>query len=156
MRSPEVFPRQENYGFPLVDDDLVSVLSLQLIEELDKLAVSVLAKVLDAHVRQLILVLERENADISLLHRLLCENILQRDVLCVITEGVAAGDVQRRCIVDVEWHAAKALIKTQLQRHTPFLIVRAAATSSASIMDCAVSPYTLTLKLIGELAGITI
>ena len=38
---------------------------------------------------------------------------------------------------------------------TAFFIVRAAATGSASIVDCAVSPCSPTIKLVGALASIT-
>ena len=41
-----------------------------------------------------------------------------------------------------------------LEQNTTSFIVRAAATSSASIVDCVVSPHSPTLKLIGPLASI--
>ena len=42
-----------------------------------------------------------------------------------------------------------------LEQNTAFFIVKASATSSTSIVDCAVSTYSVTLKLIGALASIT-
>ena len=42
-----------------------------------------------------------------------------------------------------------------LEQNTAFSIVRATATSSASIVDCAVSSCSPTLKLIGALVSIT-
>ena len=79
--------------------------------------VMVLAKVLDAQVRHLILALDVVDADLALLHRLLYEKISQRDVLCARTIGTIVGDVQRRRVIDIKRYAAEAIIETQLQYH---------------------------------------
>ena len=63
-------------------DDLVGALSLKLVDELDDVAVEVLAKVFGAQVCQLILALDVVDADFALLHQFLHEKIIpQRDML---------------------------------------------------------------------------
>ena len=42
-----------------------------------------------------------------------------------------------------------------LEQNSAFIIVRATAPRSASIVDCAVNPYSPTLKLIRALASVT-
>ena len=119
-----------------------------------------LAEVLGAQVRQLILTLDVVDAELAL-HQVLHEKITpQRDMLCTRNVGKVAGDVQRRHVTDIQWTLPKLLSKPSsnimLEQNTasPF-IDRAAPTSSASIVDCAVSSCNLTLKMIGALASVT-
>ena len=74
----------------------------KLVDELDEAAVTVLAKVLGAQARQLILGLGVADAGLALLHQLLNEKVPQREVLCARTAGAAAGDMQHRRVVDVQ------------------------------------------------------
>ena len=76
--------------------------------ELDEVAVTVLAKVLGAQVRQLILALDVVDADLALLHQFLDKKMPQRGVLCARTVGTIAGDVQHRRVVVIQRHAAEA------------------------------------------------
>ena len=119
---------------------------------------TVLAKVLGAQVCKLIFCLDVVDADLTLLHQLLHEKVPQRDMICARTVCAVAGDVQHRHVVDVQRHAAKLSSKPSsnitLEQNTASFIVRAVATSSASIVGCAVSSYSAILKLIGALAGI--
>ena len=106
-------------GFPLVVDELVDVSSLKVVDELDEVAVTVLAMVLGAReVRQLTLALDVVDADLAL-HQFLHEKIIpQRDImLCARNIGMVAGDVQRRRVIDMQRHAAKALTEAQLRHH---------------------------------------
>ena len=96
------------------DDELISVFSLKLFDELDDVTVTVLAKVLGVQVCQLILGLDVLDADLALLHQFLHKKIPQRDVLCTRTGSAVAGDVQRRRAVDIQRHAAEVLTKAQL------------------------------------------
>ena len=101
---------QGDDGIPLEDDELVGVLSLKFVDELDEVALTVLAKVLGTQVCQLVLTLDVVDADLALF-QLLHEKIPQRDVLCARTVGAVTGDVQcRRVVVDIQRHAAEALI----------------------------------------------
>ena len=82
------------------DDEFLGVISLYLVDEFDKVAVTVLAEVLGAQVRQLILGLDVGGSDLALLHQLLHENVPQREVLCTKTVGGAvADDVQRHVLL---------------------------------------------------------
>ena len=54
-----------------------------------------LAKVLGAQVRQLIIGVDVVGADLPPLYKLLHENIPQRDVLCAKTVDAVADDMQR-------------------------------------------------------------
>ena len=76
---------------------------------------AVLAKVLNTQVRQLILGLGVVNADLAFLLQLLLEKLPQHDVLFARAVGAVDGDVQRRRVVDVQRHAAEALVQAQLQ-----------------------------------------
>ena len=78
---------------------------------------TVLAKVFGTQVRQSILALDVVDADLALLRQFLPAKITQRDVLCSRTVGAVAGDVQRRHVVDIQRHAAEALIEAKLQHH---------------------------------------
>ena len=69
-------PRAERQWPSLEDDELDGVLSLKLVNDLDDVAVAVLAKVLGARVCQGILVLDAVDADIALLHQFLHEKTL--------------------------------------------------------------------------------
>ena len=115
VRNSQVFLPQEDDGFPLEDDDHVGVLSIEVVDELDQVAVTMRAKVLGAQICHLILVLDV--VDAALLYQLLHEKVPQRDVLCSRTVGAVAGDEQRRRVINVQWHAAKALIEAQLKFH---------------------------------------
>ena len=117
MSNTQVFLAQEDDGLPPEDGELDDVLSLKLVDELDQVALMVLAKVLGAQVCQLILGLDVEDADLALLHQLLHEKIPQRDTFCARTTGAVASHVQRRRAVEVQRHAAEALVKAQLQHH---------------------------------------
>ena len=57
------------------DDELIGVLSLELVHELDNVAVTVLVKGLGVHVCQLILALGVVDADLALLQQFLREKI---------------------------------------------------------------------------------
>ena len=134
----------------------VGVLSLKLVDELDDVAVTVLAKVLGGKVCLLILALDVVDADLALLLQFLYQKLIpQRDMLCARTVGTVAGDVQRRRVIDIQRHAAEVFIKAQLQQNTAPFIVKAPASSSASMVDCAVSPCSPTLIIIGVLASVT-
>ena len=149
----------EDDDLPLENDELVGVLSLKHVDELDEVAVTVLAQVFCAQVPQLTFALDVVDGDLALYHQFLNQKILQRDMLCARNAGTVTGDVQRRRVIDVQWHAIEALIEAQLQHHieqnTAFFIARATATSPTSIVDCAVSPCSPILKIIGALASIT-
>ena len=108
---------QEDDGLPLVVDELVGVSSLKLVDELDEVAVTVLAMVLGSQVCQLVLALGVVDADLAL-HQFLHKKIIpQRDMLYARTVGTVAGDVQRRRVLDIRRHAAEALSEAQLQHH---------------------------------------
>ena len=122
---------------------------------------TVLAKVLGAQVRQLILALDDVlDADLAL-HQFLHEQIIpQRDVLSTRNLGTVAGDMQRRRVIDIQRHAAEALIEVQLEYHVGaeyrlLLHCQSSRTSFASIVDCTVSPCSPTLKVIGALPSVT-
>ena len=118
VTNTQVFLTHKGDGLPLVVDALVGVLNLKVVDELDEVAVTVLAMALDAQVCQLILAFEVVDADLALLHQFLHEKIIpQRDVLCARTVGTVAGDVQRRRIIDMQRHAAEALTEAQLRHH---------------------------------------
>ena len=55
MRNAQLLLPKEDDGLPLEDDELVDVLSLKVVDELNQVAMPVLAKVLGAQVCQLIL-----------------------------------------------------------------------------------------------------
>ena len=113
-----MFLSKEVGGLALEDDELVDILSLNLVDELNEVAVTtVLTKMLGTRVRQLILDLDLVDANLALLHPFFYEKISQRDVLCARTVGPFAGDVQRRRGVDVQWNAVEALVEYQLQHH---------------------------------------
>ena len=99
--NTQVFLAQEYDRLPLVVDELVGVSSLKAVDELDEVAVKVLAMVLGAQVRQLTLALDVVNADLAL-HQFLDEKIIpQRDRLCARNVGTVAGDAQRRHVIDM-------------------------------------------------------
>ena len=52
--------------------------------------------------------------------------------------------------------SSKTSSNIMLEKNAVYFIVKAAATSSASIVHCAVSPCSPTLKLIGAITSITI
>ena len=108
MKTTEVTKTYEEYANILNggrwspagrDDELLGVLSLYLVDKFDKVAVTVLAEVLGAQVRQLILGLDVGGSDLALLHQLLHENVPQRDVLCAKTVGAVADDGRRHVLL---------------------------------------------------------
>ena len=117
MSSREVFLAQEDDGLPLEDEELVGVLTLKIVGKIDEVAVTVLAKVLGAQIWQLILALDVVDAGFALRHQLLHEKISQCDMLCATSVGTVANDVQHRCVVNIQRHAAEALTEAQLQYH---------------------------------------
>ena len=77
-----MFLAQKDNGLSLVVDERVGVLSLKLVDELDDVAVAMLAKVFGAQVFQLMLALDVVDADFGLLHQFLHEkNTLARYAL---------------------------------------------------------------------------
>ena len=81
MTNAQVLLTHKDDGLPLVVDELVGVSSLKIVDELDEVAVTMLAMVLGAQVRQLILALDVVDADLAL-HQFLHEKIIpQRDML---------------------------------------------------------------------------
>ena len=157
MGNTQVFLPQEHDGLPPEDDKLVGVLSLKLVDELDEVAVTVLAKVLGAKIRQLILGLDTVDDNLALLRQLLNEKVPQRDMIFARTVGSVAGDVQRLSMYSgtLPKLSSKPSSNIMSEKNTASFIVRATVTSSASIVDCAVSPCNPTSKLIGALASIT-
>ena len=117
---------------------------------------TVFAKVLGAQVRQLTLVRDGEDdADLAL-RQFLHEKIIPPcDMLCAGNVGTVA-DVLSIYNGTLPKLLSKPSSSIMLEQNTAsFFIARAAPTSFASIEDCAVSPYSPTLKLIGALANIT-
>ena len=117
MSNTQVFLAQKDEDLHLLFDELVGVLSLKLVDELDEVAMTVLAKVSGSQVHQLILALDVVDTDLALLHQFLYEKIPQHDVLCARTAGTGAGDVQRRRIINVQRHAAEARIEAHFQHY---------------------------------------
>ena len=68
VTNTQVFLTHKGDGLPLVVDELIGVLSLKVGDELDEVTVTVLAIVLGAQVRQLILALDIVDADLAFLH----------------------------------------------------------------------------------------
>ena len=80
MTSTQVLLKHKYDGLPLVVDELVGVSSLKVVDELDEVAVTVLAVVLGVQVRQLTVALDVVDADLTL-HQFLHEKIIpQRDM----------------------------------------------------------------------------
>ena len=116
VTNAQVLLTHKDDGLPLVVDELVGVSGLKVVDELDEVAVTVLAMVLGAQVRQLTLALDVVDADLAL-DQFLHEKITpQRDMLCARNVGMVAGDVQRRRVIDMQRHAAKALTEAQPRR----------------------------------------
>ena len=115
--NTQVFLAQEDDGLPLVGDELVGVSSLKAVDGLDEVVVTVLAMVIVAQVRQLTLALDVVDADLAL-HQFLHEKIMpQRDILRARNGSTIAGEVQRRRVIDMQRHAAEALVEVQFQHH---------------------------------------
>ena len=77
----------------MVVDELVGVSNLEVVDELDEIAVTVLAMVVGAQVRQLTLAFDVVDADLAL-HQFLHEKIIpQRDMLCARNVGTVADGV---------------------------------------------------------------
>ena len=114
MTNTQILLTHKDDGLPLVVDELVGVSSLKVVDELDEVAVTVLAMVLDdQEVRQVTFALDAVDADLAL-HQLLHEKIIpQRDMLCARNVGTVVGDVQCRRVFDIQQHVAKALTKAQ-------------------------------------------
>ena len=66
MITMQVFLAQEVYALPRENNKLVGVLSLKLVDKLDEVTVTVLAKVFGAQVRQLVLGLDVVGAEPAL------------------------------------------------------------------------------------------
>ena len=76
MTNTQVLLTHKDYGLPLVVDELVGVSSLKVVDELDEVAVMVLAMVLGAQeVCQLTLALDVVDADLAL-HQYLHEKLI--------------------------------------------------------------------------------
>ena len=89
---------------------------LELVDKLGEVMVTVLAKILRAQGYQLILVLDVVDADLALLHQFLHEKNTSARCTCARTiGGPVVGDMQRRRDVDIQRHAAEALVEAQLQ-----------------------------------------
>ena len=117
VTNTQVFLTHKDNGLPLVVDELGGVLSLELVDELDEVTVTVFAMMLGAQVCQLILALDVVDADLAL-HQFLYEKIIsQRDMLCARNVGTVTGDVQRRRVIAMQRYAAEALTEAQLQHH---------------------------------------
>ena len=109
MTNTHLLLTHKDDGLILVVDELVGVSSLKVVNVLDEVAMTVLAMVLGAQVRQLTLALDVVDADLAL-HQLLHEKIIpQRDMPCARNVGTVVGDVQRRRVIDMQRHAAEAL-----------------------------------------------
>lgn len=122
----------------------------------EEVTVRVLAGVLDTKVSKLILCLHTVGGNSALRHQLLDEKVPQIHVLDSRAVGPTPGDFQSRCISDIKRYAVEARAESQLLHHaimfklsTASFIASAVATSSAFIIDCAVSPCNSTLKLTG-------
>ena len=74
MTNRQVLLTHKDDGLPLVVDKLVGVSSPKVVDELDEVAVTVLAIVLGAQVRQLTLALDVVDADLAL-HQFLHEKV---------------------------------------------------------------------------------
>ena len=155
MSYTQVIRAQKDDGFPLVVNEHVGVSSLKLVDKLDEVAVTVLSKVLGAQVRQLIPAFDVVDANLALLNQFLHEKIPQGDELCARTIGVFAADVLLVYSSRLPKLSSSPSSNIVLEQNTSSLIVRAAATSSASIVNCAVGLCSPPLKLIGTLASIT-
>ena len=106
MTNTQVLLTYKDDGLPLVVDELVGVSSLKVVDELDEVAVTVLAMVLGVQARQMTLALDVADADLTL-HQFLHEKIIpQRDMLCARNVDTVVGHVQRRRVIDMQWHAA--------------------------------------------------
>ena len=117
---------------------------------------TVFAKVLGAQVRQLTLARDDvDDADLALRQFLHEKVIPPCDMLCARNVGTVANvlSIYNGTLPKL---LSKPSSSIMLEQNTAFsFIARATPTSSASIEDCAVSPYSPTLKLIGALANIT-
>ena len=118
---------------------------------------TVFAKVLGAQIRQL--TLARDNVDDAdlVLRQFLQEKIIPScDMLCARNVGTVA-DVLSIYNGTLPNLLSRPTSNIMLEKNiASSFIARAAPTSSASIEDCAVSPCSPALKLIGALANITI
>ena len=70
MTNTQVLLTHKDDSLPLVVVEIVGVSSLKVVDELDEVAVTVLAVVLGAQVRQLTLALDVVDADLALLYQL--------------------------------------------------------------------------------------
>ena len=168
MTNTQVLLTRKDDGLPLVVDELVGVSTLKVVDELDEVAVAVLAMVLGAQLRQLTLALDVVGADLAL-HQFSHEKIIpQRHLRCTRNVGTVVGDVQRRRVIDMQRRRVSICSGTlpkfspkpspdiMLEQNTASsFIARAVATSSASIVDCTVSPCSLTLKMVGASVSVT-
>ena len=162
MTNTQVLLTHKDDGLHLVVDELVGVSSLKVVDELDEVAVMVLAIVLGAKkVLQLTPALGVLDADL-VLHQFLHEtnNISARYAL---REECRYGC--RRCAAPTCYRYAAARCRSSYRSPAPTscwsripphpFIARAAATSSVSIVDCAVSSCSPTLKMVGASVSAT-
>ena len=151
---------QKGYGLHLVVDERVGVLGLKLVDELDDVAVAVLAKVLGAHVCQLILALDEVDADLALLHQFLLEKYLS--LMCfarrlqVRLPATCSADVLSIYSGTLPKLSSKPSSNIMLEQNTAYFLARATATGFTSIVDCAVSLCSPTLRMIAALASVTV
>ena len=157
MSNTQVFLAQKYDDLPLVVGELVGVSSLKLVDKLNEVAVTVFAKVLRAQVCQLILALDVVNADLALLHQFLQEKYLSTTCfargLQVRLPATCSANVLSIHDGTPPKLPSKPSSSIMLEQNAASFIVRAATTSSASIVDCAVvdcavSPCSPTMKMI--------
>ena len=111
--NTQVFLAQEDDDLPLVVDELVGVSSLKVVDELDEVAVTVLAVAFGAQVRLLTLALDVVDADLAL-HQFWHEKVIpQRGMRCARNVCTVIGDVLHRRVIDMQRHAVEALTKSQ-------------------------------------------
>ena len=107
MNNTQVLLTHKDDGLPLAVDELVGVSSLKVVDELDEVAVTALAMMFGAQVRQLTLTLDVVDADLAL-YKFLHEKIIpQRDMLYARNVGTVVGDVQRQRVIDMQRPAAR-------------------------------------------------
>ena len=104
----------------------------------------VLVEVLGTDVSKLILRLDVVNTDSSFLYEFLNEEEAQSNVFHSRAISLVAGDVKSRGVVDVHRYVVEPRTKSQLLHHieakTASFTAKAAATSSASMVNCAIIP----------------
>ena len=162
MTNTQVLLTHKDDGLHLVVDELVGVSSLKVVDELDEIAVTVLAIVLGAqNFRQLTLALDVLDADLAL-HQFLHEKN-NTSARYALPDECRYGC--RRCAAPTCYRYAAVRCRSLYRSPAPTscwsrtpphpFIARGAATSSASIVDCAVSPCSPTLEMVGASVSVT-